>query len=345
MSNLYSRVLLTGAGFTSNFGAPLASQMWAKILNRLPRDRVPQVRQILLRGDDGRLDFEAAYNEVMASDIPGDEKDALTQTVLSAYDEVDTTILDYHEHSPERGIDLRAVNQLFDQFRGDGSCPGMLFTLNQDLFVERFTVGEQREIVLPGMPRNGHFAQNRQQSPLKEQDLIRLPSSREVKQAEDTFAEQRYSLVYLKLHGSHNWTSEDGKRRLVIGMTKMADIEAEPMLDWYYRLFEKTLCRPETRLLVIGYGFRDPHINKVLLKAAAKFGLRTHIVCPLPPDDLLDMRNGLDPVWMGLEGYYQADFRQLFSARAPGLVGSPDPSREREELYQRFFGVDAPKPP
>ena len=31
--NFKKNILLTGAGFTANFGAPLAKEMWSKILN------------------------------------------------------------------------------------------------------------------------------------------------------------------------------------------------------------------------------------------------------------------------------------------------------------------------
>ena len=56
-------VLLTGAGFTHNFGAPMARGMWAKILNRLPGGEADTVRQLLL--DDIDYDFEEVYQQVI----------------------------------------------------------------------------------------------------------------------------------------------------------------------------------------------------------------------------------------------------------------------------------------
>lgn len=311
------------------------------ILNRLA-DGAKEVRRKMLSSSD--LDFEDVYQEVMGSGtLEQAEKTMLVEAVQAAFEEVDTTILDYRQHQPENDIDLQAVNQLIDQFRGDAAEPGMFFTLNQDLYVERVYVGDNRQPVLPGLPGSGHLARGRQESPLKEQDLVRLPSAADVQAARDQLADQRDGLLYVKLHGSQHWISESGERRLVLGKAKSALIKSEPLLDWYFQLFEEALMRPGCRLLVIGYGLRDLHVNDVLRRAARR-GLRMYIVSPTPPREMLFLRNGLDEVWQGLGGYYQCDFRKLFWSR-PGSAGRPEPSRERKELYRTFFGKDAPRLP
>lgn len=335
------RVLLTGAGFTHNFGAPLAGGLWAMILNRLP-DGAREVRRKMLSSSG--LDFEDVYQEVMGSGtIEQAEKVMLVEAVGAAFEEVDAIILAYRQHQPENDIDLQAVNQLIDQFRGSGAEPGLFFTLNQDLYVERVYVGDNQQTVLPGLPGYGHLARGRQESPLKEQDLVRLPSAGDVQAAQGRLADQRAGLLYVKVHGSQHWISESGEPRMVLGKAKSTQIVSEPLLDWYFKLFEEALLRPGCRLLVIGYGFRDLHVNDVL-KRAARQGLRMHILSPTPPTEMLFLRNGLDEVWQRLGGYYQCDFRKLFWSR-PGLAGRPEPSREREELYRTFFGKDAPRLP
>jgi phosphatidylserine/phosphatidylglycerophosphate/cardiolipin synthase-like enzyme len=45
------------------------------------------------------------------------------------------------------------------------------------------------------------------------------------------------------------------------------------------RTFENALSAADSRLLVIGYGFRDKHVNEVLERAIAK-GLRLFVIDP-----------------------------------------------------------------
>ena len=55
-------VLLTGAGFTHNFGAPLASELWAAILNHEAVQNTPRVREAMLSD----FDFESFYHRVIS---------------------------------------------------------------------------------------------------------------------------------------------------------------------------------------------------------------------------------------------------------------------------------------
>jgi hypothetical protein len=54
-------VLLTGAGFTRNFGGFLVNQMWDKILNHEQVQSHPSLVNLL----KDNFDFESVYNEVM----------------------------------------------------------------------------------------------------------------------------------------------------------------------------------------------------------------------------------------------------------------------------------------
>jgi hypothetical protein len=60
------RYLLLGAGWMSNFGAPLARQMWSMILGALPAD-APTALRASLRNN---LDFEELYGDVMDGSDP-----------------------------------------------------------------------------------------------------------------------------------------------------------------------------------------------------------------------------------------------------------------------------------
>jgi hypothetical protein len=72
---------------------------------------------------------------------------------------------------------------------------------------------------------------------------------------------------YYKLHGSSGWMTEDGQSLLVVGRDKTGTIAHHPILHWTYQRFEDYLHRDDTRLMVIGYGFGDEHINQSLVEA------------------------------------------------------------------------------
>lgn len=53
---------------------------------------------------------------------------------------------------------------------------------------------------------------------------------------------------------------------MIMGASKALTITGHPILAWDQSEFERRL-RGDTRLLVIGYGFNDPHINEAILRA------------------------------------------------------------------------------
>ena len=55
-----------------------------------------------------------------------------------------------------------------------------------------------------------------------------------------------------------------------MGGGKIAAIRKHPLLIWYHDLFEAYLSELDSRLMVIGYGFRDAHINRMIVRAAGK---------------------------------------------------------------------------
>jgi hypothetical protein len=75
------------------------------------------------------------------------------------------------------------------------------------------------------------------------------------------------SQPYYKLHGSSGWVSVDGQPLLVVGRDKTGTINQHPILHWTYQEFERCLHHDDTRLMVIGYGFGDEHINQSLIDA------------------------------------------------------------------------------
>jgi hypothetical protein len=53
----------------------------------------------------------------------------------------------------------------------------------------------------------------------------------------------------------------------VPGANKSATIQGQELLRWYFEMFKQALADP-LQLVIVGYGFRDPDINQVLLESA-----------------------------------------------------------------------------
>ena len=54
----------------------------------------------------------------------------------------------------------------------------------------------------------------------------------------------------------------------------LRQINDTPLLAWYSTLFREAICHASAKIMIMGYGFGDEHINKMLVEAAragAKF--------------------------------------------------------------------------
>ncbi|MCA9422829.1 MAG: hypothetical protein KC592_17555, partial [Nitrospira sp.] len=138
-------VLLTGAGFTRNFGGYLAKQMWEKIFNHEQVHNYPSLVNLL----KDNLDFESVYNEVMnGNGYTSEAQAALNQAVNSAYAQLDDVTRNYWAPSAyfvsQPPVSRQGFNELLDLFGSKGRSKGYIFTLNQDLFVERWHSEERK---------------------------------------------------------------------------------------------------------------------------------------------------------------------------------------------------------
>ena len=273
-------VLLTGAGFTKNYGGYLANEMWAAIF------RQPEIREDaeLQSAMHDELNFEVLYDEVLrsTSEYSIESKHRLVAAVRRAYLQMHKRI-SYQSGQP-RSAASAICSHAIARFVGKGRERGFFFTLNQDLFIEEFFPSDYPVPRVPGLPT--WPSQSRPLDP--ERDKVRLPDEAEVARVKATFGDKGTSnFVYLKLHGSLGWTGHDGDDVLVIGQTKSELIEREPLLRWYLELFKEVLHRPEVYLVTIGYGFGDLHINHIIVQAIREHKLR---LCVVSPEDTMSFR-------------------------------------------------------
>jgi hypothetical protein len=258
-------VLLLGAGFSCNWGGWNASEV-NDYLPTVPALRADRHVLQVLRRTANKGGFEAALAEIQDDyeRSPTPENKAHLDTVQSA---ITTMFL-----AMEAGFANRAdwnfrhtVEYKIAHFLGgfDG-----IFTLNQDLLFERHYHDLDLALNQPkkwfGWRRPGiQVLPDPRQTTNDVEKTTWTPRS-------PPFTLEPSHQPYFKLHGSWNWRSADNEQMLIMGGNKIAAIRKHPLLIWYHDLFEAYLSEPDSRLMVIGYGFRDPHINRMIVRAAGK---------------------------------------------------------------------------
>jgi len=322
-------VLLTGAGFTKNLGGFLSNEMWAKIFNCSEVQNKSTLKNILLND----FDYESVYHKVYGGDDE-DEKRAINTAIFEAYNKLDVIAQNYIPATDaSKSAILHGTRKIIDSFTLGRNQINFFFTLNQDLFIERLISDTKKSIMWPGIGKR-FFIPNSSESKrsLGNSEFIPIPADDNTIHAADL---RNNEFHYIKLHGSFGWKSSDPDRsdKLVIGRDKEKQIADEPLLKWYFDLFQEVLFQGGIKLLIIGYGFRDSHINEVILEAIAKYSLNLYVLSPADPaafkNELCNTANG-DQIFEGLSGYFQSGFVDLFP---------PDGSNTQAwaELQESYF--------
>jgi hypothetical protein len=212
---------------------------------------------------------------------------------------------------------------------------GYMFTLNQDLWPERFLYNWHTmwphggvRIAMPGVrPRANHE--------FFTTDLGHFTNSflRDTVQNSAEVGRLAGSFNVIKLHGSFNWTTNDDRNAMVMGTQKAAQITRHPLLSWYWQVFEQVLAAGDVRLMIVGYGFGDEHVNRVIADAIERQGLKVFIWDSLPAGELKDRLCAAPhgkSIWKGL----------LSTASRPLIEVFPGDQSETEEyrrIVQTFF--------
>jgi hypothetical protein len=337
-----SHILLTGAGFSYNWGGWLASEAFEFLLGAPELD--DHGRDLLWAHKDTG-GFEKALSVLQTGNPNAAENSPLRRmeaAIRSMFDAMNRGFfrtgfeLEFMR-PPETGASN--VGEFLARFDA-------IFTLNQDLLLEigycqrmgpvpqalnpRWTGLE-----LPGMQTRV------QPTPLSVAGAwvgSRCPTPGVQSVAP---ANANIQPIY-KLHGSSNWVDETGNHLLVMGGDKPGSIKGSTLLSLYMREFERRLREPDARLMIIGYGFRDDHINAALRTAAEAASLKAFIIDPAgadAPDLFRDRTARIKPA--GPEHPIQ---RALIGAsRRPLSRTFGGDTIERDKVL-RFFGP-LPSPP
>ena len=267
--------LLLGAGFSRNWGGWLASEAFEYLLGCPEVISSPTLAALLWkRQTEGG--FEAALADVQRAYILNHTQHlsdliGLQSAISKMFDDMNNAFIENPEWEFQK-FKERMVGTFLARFDA-------IFTLNQDVLLEHHYVtnvsfsdgGKWRAgVQFPGMQRfPSQDAANRDSWARSE--WRPLPDA-------DFKIESNLQPIY-KLHGSSNWQYPDGRSMLIMGGDKVKDIGQTPILNRYAQIYEEALADQPSRLMVIGYGFRDSHINATILAAVEK-GMKLFVICP-----------------------------------------------------------------
>lgn len=197
-------------------------------------------------------------------------------------------------------------------FTGNNDNEKLLwFTLNQDLLVEResYRDHDSKKIRSAGV----------------DYDLcsgfLTLPQAADFQKTfnkvEKSINDSKIS--YIKLHGSCKWVFSfaQNQQAMAVGIKKLDLIEKEPLLRIYSAKLRSTIEEGEKKLMIIGYGFKDEDINRILIEGVEKHGLRLYI---LNPNNITAFESYLkysSPLfyrkcWDGLFAYFTGTLEDVF---------------------------------
>jgi hypothetical protein len=258
------RVLLTGAGFSRNWGGRLAREMWEEIFSHPEIQKRPNLRTLLIRTPM----FEDAISIITdPKTYNDDDRTAMNSAVREAFRRMD----DEHIARLASGnplIDTGGIRELFGRFYSQQHRAGYIFSLNQDALKERLAgLWVDLPFSLPGI----------RYLPTSSPPEIGTP--RLAYPATPDTSNMRFdgNLNYIKLHGSFLWRPDDGSPGMVLGGSKQMAIGRSPLLTAYQNVFGQVLNAGEVRLLVVGYSFQDSHINGIIATAVQSFSARLFI--------------------------------------------------------------------
>lgn len=317
--NIKKITLITGAGFSKNFGGFLASEMWSQIFNNPEVQKNEVLRSDLINNHDYESVYETMMYQTRLFDFEYSREKGckiLTDAILAAYLKLDKIIREwgYRKDSPYP-VNHYALDEFLNKFSGSAqNGKGFIFTLNQDLFFERKYIKGQ-PFMHPGIkypyPLNEPIRCN---LPLGDEMLITIPA-KEISVEDREKELETGDSFYIKLHGSLNWRTSDHQQLVITGQRKIEKIKTIGLLNWYWDILRDVLSQGDAKVLIIGYGFKDKHLNEVLAQSIFEKNLKIYIVSPESFSSVrvtakqYQFNRALEK---GLNGYFQTDLLDLF---------------------------------
>lgn len=354
-----NRYLLTGAGFSKNFGLPLARQVWGMIFNDPNIQKTKYIKKQMLKD----FNYELLYSKVIHDQKYSQEREVFLSRINIVFNNVFEEIcIRAIQNESNYNIcynDLREFIKLFQT--------SSVFTLNQDLFLERLFL--ESDIKLLPSPYIGsciyNYKPNAQQigkhtahcylhsNPEWKNDDGIMPTQEKLNELKKIWSDTviRNTPLYYKLHGSIGWKSPIQNRiPIIMGTGKSNQIQEEPLLKEYFEIFEKTLSKTGLKLLIIGYSFCDHHVNEIILNSINNYDLQLHVLNPQSISEFkqdIATRNlsgtkkySLSSIFNKMYGYYETNLSGVFPYAGEkridtqGIISS---TYEWKQLRENFF--------
>ncbi len=227
--------------------------------------------------------FEQILSEVQCSH-PG-ELEAIKKILKDVFVEMVKTIKTHHEIPGESRFTENQPYEFLDKF-------DYIFTLNQDSLLKDLGNGVDKNFSAQrNLPIAGEKAGN--------------------------------NTPYLELHGAYDWENEDGSL-MIFGTSedKVKYIDSNPLFKKYFEFFKELLNKPNSKLVIIGYSFCDPHVNDII-NIAIKSGLKIFIWDP----KVLKLIDGLKPsidegFFISYDDMFDSEFIANLKKSLRGYLGS-----------------------
>lgn len=273
--------LLLGAGFSRNWGGWLASEVFEALIAdpsvRAHEDVLEELWKQQAHKGGGGYEAALARFESLYERQPSSMRHAkladLQSSVLSIIQEMDMNLVvgsNELNFSSDLGRCLKRFLARFDS----------IFTLNQDTLVERHYVNSEAVWQEPTSTNNSVIMPGISSIPSSPGDfnLVQTGGASVVPSGSQPF---------YKLHGSWNWRDTEGHPVFITGGGKSPKITKNGLLNSYQAAFRNSLQSKGARLMVIGYGFGDPHINTVIRNGITFHSLELFLIDPGGAETLL----------------------------------------------------------
>lgn len=282
--------------------------------------------------NEPNLDYEAAIQSLKDSGQPYDAYSAAFDALYDVFRLMDVDIQAAIQSDVSNPNDLK---KLLNRF-GSGDT-GYVFTLNQDLLLERSYAGIPDKMACrrPGVPRATAQQDRRAACHGPQAHSIEFGPEHTIRvddgESSDPTVDLTGSMNYIKLHGSMDFMTARGPL-MVAGTDKAKQIQEFELIGRYWEIFREVLRAGNVRVLIIGYGFADPCVNDELCNAVAEFGAKLYVwnkdlssirkkLCA--PADNSTLKTGTT-IWSGIGGFYTDTFDASFPRYGTGTARYSD---------------------
>lgn len=264
-------ILLTGAGFSKDFGGLLADEISTYLFNS--DEITPSIKSKIAHSENSN--YEDVYHFLSRTDQYIYEK-----LLLDIFKNFDKEII-----KKTISYNLDKLIALF----GKKESYNFIFSLNQDLLVERLFLkqGKKKQgdyngneavknnlnvIINLNFPYTNYSLPNvikhkeNSNGCIQGDDFYNFDDFVQVIKFENNCL-PCLGMNYIKIHGSANWPHSEGNNILVTGKNKTESMEKFNVLKSCFAMFNKILNLKQLKVVVIGYSFSDKHINDLLLNA------------------------------------------------------------------------------